>query len=150
VRLDPWQAIGLKQRLAARAVPVEEFAFNAQSVGRLASTLHLLMRDRLLALPDDEALLDELGRVRLREMSPGALRMDHDAGQHDDRAIALALAASALLEHVPSTGSVSSAAHVMLAQVLPGRDGGEPEHVTRSRRHLGLPMEGGRYYLSAT
>lgn len=98
VRLDPWQAIGLKQRLSARGVSVEEYPFSSQSVGRLAATLHLLLRDRLLALPDDEELIDELANVRLRETGPGVLRIDHDPGRHDDRAIALALAATALVE----------------------------------------------------
>ena len=95
--LDPWQAVDLAQRLRSRGLRVHEFAFSAAAVGRLASTLHLL-RDRALALPDDAELLDELANVRLRETSPGVLRMDHDPGQHDDRAIALALAAQRLLE----------------------------------------------------
>jgi len=96
--LDPWQAIDLAQRLRARGVRVEEFAFSAAAVGRLASTLHLLLRDRAFDLPDDEALIDELANVRLRETSPGVLGMDHDSGRHDDRAIALALAAQHLLD----------------------------------------------------
>jgi hypothetical protein len=57
-----------------------------------------------LRLPDDEALLDELANVRLRETSPGVMRMDHDAGRHDDRAIALALAAHRLVERGESSG----------------------------------------------
>ena len=97
VRLDPWQAVGLAQRLRTAGVRVDEYAFSSQSVGRLASTLHLLLRDRLLALPADEELLDELANVRLRETSPGVVRMDHDPGRHDDRAVALALAATELL-----------------------------------------------------
>jgi phage terminase large subunit-like protein len=97
VLLDPWQAVGMLQRLRGRRVPVREFTFSAQSVGRLASTLHLLLREHALALPDDPELLDELANVRLRETSPGVVRMDHDAGRHDDRAIALALAAAELL-----------------------------------------------------
>lgn len=98
VILDPWQAVGMAQRLRSKSVRVEEFTFSAGSVGRLASTLHLLLRSRALALPDDDELLDELANVRLRETSPGVLRMDHDADRHDDRAIALALAAQWLLD----------------------------------------------------
>jgi hypothetical protein len=45
----------------------------------------MLLRDRRLWLFDDSQLLDELGRVRLRETSPGVLRMDHDPDKHDDR-----------------------------------------------------------------
>ena len=73
--------------------------------GSSASTLHLLIRNHLLALPDDEKLIDELAAVRLRETSPGVVRMDHAHGQHDDRAIALALAATALLERPSGPGT---------------------------------------------
>jgi len=94
---DPWQAVGSAQRLRSRGCRVEEFTFSASSVGRLASTLHLLIRQHCLALPDDPELLDELANVRLRETSPGVLRLDHDPDRHDDRAIALALVATHLL-----------------------------------------------------
>jgi hypothetical protein len=46
VVLDPWQSAGLSQRLMARGVRAEDFNFSAQSVGRLASTLLLLVRNR--------------------------------------------------------------------------------------------------------
>jgi phage terminase large subunit-like protein len=97
VVLDPWQAVHLAQQLRAAGMRVHEFTFSSQSVGRLAMTLHHLLRDRALALPDDPELLDELANVRLRETSPGVLRIDHDPDKHDDRAIALALAAHHLL-----------------------------------------------------
>ncbi len=95
--IDPWQAVGLAQRLRAKGVSVREFNFTSASVGRLASALHQLLRNRALALPNDEALLDELANVRLRETTPGVYRLDHDPDQHDDRAIALGLAANHLL-----------------------------------------------------
>jgi len=110
VILDPWQAAGLAQRLQARGTQVgwkqwedwtrkvEEFTFSAQSVGRLASTLTLLIRNHALTLPDDPELIDELANLRLRETSPGVLRIDHDPDEHDDRAIALALAAHRLAQ----------------------------------------------------
>lgn len=103
--LDPWQAVGLMQRLRGAGVRVEEYVFTAQSVGRLASSLYTLLRERQLQLPDDEALLDELANVRLRETSPGVVRMDHAADAHDDRAVALALAAHALAQR-PQAASV--------------------------------------------
>jgi len=106
--VDPWQAVGLAQRLRGGGLAVHEFAFTAASVGRLASTLFNLLRDRALGLPDDRELLDELAHVRLRETSPGTWRIEHAPGRHDDRAIALALAAAHLLaeaQHAPpSTG----------------------------------------------
>jgi hypothetical protein len=98
VLVDPWQAIGILQRLQMRGVVCEEFTFSATSVGRLAATLHGLLRDRLLLLPDDEALLDELRNVRLEERAPGVVRLAHDSDGHDDRAVALGMAAHRLVE----------------------------------------------------
>jgi phage terminase large subunit-like protein len=106
---DPWQSVGLLQRLKGAGVRAEEFAFTAASVGKLAGALFNLLRDRRLALPDDdESLIDELAHVRLKETSPGVFRIDHDAGRHDDQAIALALAAHHLLRE-PEYGLPSSA-----------------------------------------
>jgi hypothetical protein len=53
VLLDPWQAVGMTQRLKSRGVNAEEFPFSAQSVGRLANALHLSLRNRLIDLPDE-------------------------------------------------------------------------------------------------
>lgn len=94
---DPYQAAQLLQRLARRGVHATEYPFTHQSVSRLALRLHNLISDHALVLPDDAELLDELAHVRLRESSPGVYRLDHDPSRHDDRAIALALAAEALL-----------------------------------------------------
>jgi phage terminase large subunit-like protein len=95
---DPWQAVGLAQRLRQRGIAVEEFAFSASSVGRLAGTLVQILRNRTLDLPADDDLADELVNLRLRETSPGVVRLDHDSDAHDDRAVTLALAATHLLE----------------------------------------------------
>jgi hypothetical protein len=99
ILVDPYQAAQLVQRLRARGLRVDEYAFTASSVGRLGQGLYLALRDHALALPsadhDDPgaaALHDELAAVRLKESSPGVYRLDHDSGRHDDRAIALALA----------------------------------------------------------
>jgi hypothetical protein len=79
-------------------VIVTEFAFTATSVGRLALSLHQAIKNHRIALPDDEVLLDELTSVRLRKNTLGVYRLDHDSGQHDDQAIALALGAHYLLD----------------------------------------------------
>ncbi|WP_413543669.1 hypothetical protein [Citricoccus nitrophenolicus] len=102
VRVDPWQAAGVAQRLRSRGVAVQEWTFTPASIGRLAMNLHLLLRERRLVLPDDPDLLDELANVRLRETTPGVYRMDHDSGHHDDRAVSLGLAALALTEKAPT------------------------------------------------
>lgn len=99
VRMDPWQGIGMAQRLRARGVPVEEWQFTAQRYANMAQTLLVLLRDGLLWLPDDEVLLDELATVRLKETgSTGLLRVDHDPGGHDDQVVALSMAAVTVLE----------------------------------------------------
>jgi len=77
---------------------MHEFAFTATSVGRLALSLHQAIKNHRIALPDDEVLLDELISVRLRKNTLGVYRLDHDSGQHDDQAIALALGAHYLLD----------------------------------------------------
>jgi hypothetical protein len=45
--------------------------------------------------------------VRLRESTPGVYRLDHDTSGHDDRAVALGLAALALTERAEGRGSIS-------------------------------------------
>lgn len=127
--VDPWQAVGLAQRLRQRGVTVEEFTFSAQSVGRLASTLVQLLRGRRLDLPrDDDELADELTNLRLRETAPGMVRLDHDADRHDDRAVALALAATRLLE-----GHIGPPAHASSGYDLAtGESGGLDDLLTTS------------------
>jgi phage terminase large subunit-like protein len=90
---DPFQAVHMIQRLRARRVRIASHQFTARSNAELALTLHNLLRERRIVLPDDPDLRDELANVRLRETSPGVYRLDHDQGRHDDRAIALGLAA---------------------------------------------------------
>ena len=90
---DPSQAVYLAQRLRARGVPAEQFTFSATSVGTIATALFTLLRSRNLALPDDAELIDELAHTRLRTNSAGVVRVDHASGRHDDRAIALGMAA---------------------------------------------------------
>jgi phage terminase large subunit-like protein len=97
VVVDPWQAAHLMQNLRNRRVRIQEFPFSAQSVGRLAITLHRLLRDHQVALPDDPELIDELANVKLVETAPSSYRIDHDSSAHDDRVISLALAAHRLV-----------------------------------------------------
>ncbi len=115
LRMDPWQAIGLAQRLKAKGVRVEEWSYSAARYGAAASALFGLLRDGLLALYPDEGLLDELATVRLRETLPGQVRVDHDSGKHDDMAQALGFAVTALLERgEPARARTSSAARLMM------------------------------------
>lgn len=98
IRMDPWQGAMLSERLRGAGVQVEDYNFSASSVDHLARTLYSLIRDRLLALPDDADLLAELSSVRLVEVRVGTIRLDHRAGEHDDQAVTVALMASALLQ----------------------------------------------------
>lgn len=93
VHVDPFQAALMIQRLRARRVRIAAHQFTAKSNAEMALTLHNLLRERRLDLPVDTDLRDELANVRLRETSPGVYRLDHDEGRHDDRAVALGLAA---------------------------------------------------------
>jgi hypothetical protein len=127
--LDPWQGIGMAQRLRSKGVRIDEFTFSSASVGRLAVTLYALLRDRLLALPDEAGLRDELANVRLRETSPGVVRIDHDSGRHDDRVISLALAAQAIASKLTG-GSVASAAGA--GRIARGPDAGNDGHAVGS------------------
>jgi phage terminase large subunit-like protein len=96
VHADPYQAVNILQRLRARGIDAREFVFSAQSVGRVANALHIALRDRLLWLPNDPELVAELGRVRLKKVAPGVVRLDHDSGQHDDQAVAIAICCAVL------------------------------------------------------
>jgi phage terminase large subunit-like protein len=103
---DPWQALSMIERLRERGHMIDEFTFSAQSVGRLANTLHVLLREHQLAIPNDQALIDELANVRLKETAPGVVRLDHDSDKHDDRAVTLAMAATWLLNLPPPVPDV--------------------------------------------
>jgi phage terminase large subunit-like protein len=116
---DPYQAQHLAQRLRQRHVRVDEFTFTQASTGRLAVTLFRLLRDHLLDLPDDEALIDELVNVQLREVSPGSYRLDHASGRHDDMAVATAMAAQYLIERPASVGTGTSLAGVRIPRRVP-------------------------------
>ncbi|MGD0747727.1 MAG: hypothetical protein ABSB68_07945, partial [Acidimicrobiales bacterium] len=115
VRLDPWQAIGLAQRLRSRGISVEEWSYTPQRYGAIATVLYTLLRDGLLDIYEDEALIDELANVRLKETLPGLVRVEHDPGRHDDRAVALGFAATALVERATGGGRI----HVAQGEVPP-------------------------------
>jgi hypothetical protein len=101
---DPWQAAGMIQRLKAQGVRCEPFPFTITSTGRIGQALHLALRNHLLWIPDDEELLSELARVRLRETGIGQARLDHDSGDHDDQAVALAMLCGELIGNAQPSG----------------------------------------------
>jgi phage terminase large subunit-like protein len=101
---DPHQAAQMMQALRREGIKVDEFVFTQTSVGRLAMTLLSAVRNKALALPRDPDLIRELARVRLIETTPNVYRLDHDPREHNDRAIAIALAATTLMERSGSPG----------------------------------------------
>jgi hypothetical protein len=103
--VDPHQAVLIAQEARDAGVGVDEFAFSSTSVGRLALSLHQAIRNRRIALPDDEILIDELASVRLRKNTLGIYRLDHDSGQHDDQAVTLALGTYHLLDDDSGTSA---------------------------------------------
>jgi hypothetical protein len=97
LRLDPWQGLDMAQRLRARGVQVDEYTFSTSSKQRLAATLLSAINSGNLLMYDAEGLRDELLALRLVQTTAGAWAFDHARGGHDDRAVALALVAVALL-----------------------------------------------------
>lgn len=101
VRIESWQGSGMAQRL-----PYAEEIFPTQTDGSKRTTaLMLALRDRRLRIPKDQDLVDELLSVVVIETAPNVYRVDHRAGGHNDRAIALSLAAEPLLRAFDGTAS---------------------------------------------
>jgi hypothetical protein len=147
VVFDPYDASGMMQELQARGVHV--VAYNMQSVAavdKLASTLFHLTRDRRLALPssaahpDAEALLEELEHIRLRKTSLGTLRIDHDSNRHDDRGMAIGLAAQHITyaPYVPPPPpiTITSGGGRWNALRRDGRGGGDSDRIRGLRAQL--------------
>lgn len=97
---DPWQMQRTIQRFGGL---VEEFRFNAASVARLSATLlHLVTTGRLRMYPDDD-LFRELAELQAEQTSYG-WRIDHARNKHDDRAMAMGMAALLLRDETRFTG----------------------------------------------
>lgn len=96
--MDPTEGRGIAERLSSMGRSVRIYQFTSASVGPLAVLLQNLIREKNLALPAyDPELLEELAAVRIRRNAFGSPRLDHESGKHDDRAVAIALAASELV-----------------------------------------------------
>jgi hypothetical protein len=98
---DPSQAFHMTEQLRAAGIKCTEFLFTSSSVGQLAGSLVQGLRSRTLSLPDDADLKQELLSVRLRESSPGVLRIDTRSGGFDDMVVAVGMAAHLLFHDVP-------------------------------------------------
>jgi len=127
LRVDPREAVAMAQSLRDRGMTVDDKQLTVQSVGKIGASLHLLLREHRMALPDDPDLLEELSTVRLETTSLGGLRLNHDSGNHDDQAMSLGLAALALIEKpIYETGGISNPNELWAARkmVHPGQSDG--------------------------
>ena len=102
---DPWQAIGLVQRLRERGVKAEDVTFGASYRDHLFRNLLELVRERRLRCYHHEGLKDELLNLEFREVG-GNLRVDHPASGHDDHVVALAMASLGASSPPPKRGDI--------------------------------------------
>jgi phage terminase large subunit-like protein len=108
VFFDPSNAAQMLENLRGRRVRAEEFKFTAASNDKMTNTLHVMLRDGLIDLPDDERLLDELLSVRVVETRLGGLKVDTIAGKHDDQVEALGIVTLTLMGRSALTGGVGT------------------------------------------
>jgi hypothetical protein len=94
---DPWQAVGMVQRLSERGVRCRESTFTQSYRAHIFSNLLELVRARRLRCFPHGVLKDELLRLEFKEVS-GNLRVDHPSGGHDDHVVATAMAALAAVQ----------------------------------------------------
>jgi phage terminase large subunit-like protein len=100
VVIDPWQAQATRQRFGGL---IEEFTFSASSVAKLSVNLYRLIQSGQLRLYPDEDLERELVELQAVQTSYG-WRIDHKRNRHDDRAMALGMAALVAMGDSPSVG----------------------------------------------
>jgi phage terminase large subunit-like protein len=94
---DTYQSLGMVQHLADAGFDAVDVPFTPELHNRIATTLYRLLENRHLDLPNDPWVIDELSTVRLVRSHIG-LKIDHDAGRHNDFTMALGLAAIECLD----------------------------------------------------
>jgi Terminase large subunit, ATPase domain len=108
VFFDPSNAAQMLENLRGRGVRCEEFKFTAASNDKMTNTLHTMLRDACIDLPDDERLLDELLSVRVVETRLGGLKVDTIPGKHDDQVDVLGIVTLTLMGRRASTGGTGT------------------------------------------
>jgi len=94
---DPWQAVGMIQRMQTQDINVIEYPFTSDNRKKLfARLLDMIRTDRLRA-ERHELLEKELLGLQVEQQGAG-WRVDHKPHQHDDCVIAIGLALMALCE----------------------------------------------------
>lgn len=109
--IDPYQMEGTIQGLERRGINVERFAPRGGAGNyQLAQLLRMLVVEaRLLWYPGagdvgTETLSDELRHLRVKRM-PYGFRFDHSSAWHDDRAVAISMAALRAQEFPPASAN---------------------------------------------
>jgi hypothetical protein len=120
LRYDPSQAALMAQGFKSRGIRVEPYNATSSRNALLVNVLYSLIEARTLALPRDEALISELESVRVRETPAGTLRLDHESGRHDDRVVALAIAASRIIERPVMRPARSFSPFIGRNAIVPG------------------------------
>ena len=98
--LDPWQSQSTFERLGAAGADVQSYVFGGSRIDEMTRNLYALAHSGNLELYDDPELKRELLDVQVLERAYG-LRINHRRDGHDDRAIALAMAAHVCMGLVP-------------------------------------------------
>jgi hypothetical protein len=113
VMIDPYQGVGLSQRLTQRGVMVTEYVFSSDGRKRLfAGLLDCISTGTLRSHPHD-TLRRELLSLEVKESQAG-WRVDHRSSGHDDATVAVGLAIAGLpavqpCEWLPQAGPPRSA-----------------------------------------
>jgi hypothetical protein len=106
VYLDLSQAAQMQQSLVQQGIRAEAHQPTQQLNSKIALSLYRLLADRLMSLPNDQELAEELARIVLVESSPGIYKLDIDRDEesvgHHDRTSAIGFAVHALL-HGPES-----------------------------------------------
>lgn len=94
---DPYQMIGGLQELRLMGIKALEWPFTTTSVGYLAGSLSQAFHNGQIFIPDYDDLHHELLSVKLRETTPGVVRLYHERNEHDDQAVAIGMAVHILI-----------------------------------------------------
>jgi hypothetical protein len=113
--LDPWQGIGLSQRLQGEGVETREYQFSGDGRRKLFAALLDLVTTGRLRAPRHDLLRRELLSLEAKQSASG-WRVDHQRGGFDDHVVALGLAIQGLppvgagdMAFAPSAGPSRSA-----------------------------------------
>lgn len=101
MRVDPWQAIGIQQKLKKEGLNIELFNFSSESLAALSANLYTFLHNGKLKIFKDDRLISELLSVKMLQNSRGGFRIDHKSSDFSDMTIALGIAAK-IASDVPS------------------------------------------------